>query len=176
MFRAGPPYPGERRRRLISRAVLCYSAPPTPARPGILAGQSHGRSMSALPSTLVPVLTLAVLALLFALKHLVADFIFQTSWIAHGKEGTSGWVLPLAAHAGIHAAMTLAITLAVRPSLWWLAILDLAVHFLIDRGKSITGRWGGWTATDARYWWLLGFDQFLHQATNIGLATALVVP
>ena len=131
--------------------------------------------MSALASTLTPALTLAAFALLFAAKHLVADFIFQTGWIAHGKEAPAGWVLPLAAHAGIHAAMTPALALAIRPSLWWLAIVDLAVHFVIDRGKSVAGRWGRWTATDARYWWLLGFDQFLHQATNIGLAAALVV-
>ena len=130
--------------------------------------------MSALPGTLAPAYTLAALALVFAVKHLLAAFIFQTGWIAHGKEATAGWIVPLAAHAGIHAVLTLAIAVAVRPSLWWLAILDLVVHFAIDRGKTLAGRWGRWTASDARYWWLLGSDQFLHQATNIGLATALV--
>jgi hypothetical protein len=112
-------------------------------------------------------------SLIFALKHFLADFVLQTSWIAHGKEARAGWLAPLATHAGVHAGMTLAITLSAAPRLWWLAAVDFAVHFVIDRGKTLVGRIGCWTNQDARYWWLLGFDQLLHQITNVLLAAVV---
>lgn len=125
---------------------------------------------------MVSVWAMTALTLVFAVKHFAADFVLQTSWIACGKEGRMGWIAPLSLHALIHGALTLGIALAVAPRLWWLALVDGAVHFAIDRGKTLVGRWGAWTAQDAKYWWLLGFDQLLHQATNIGLASALLAP
>ena len=47
--------------------------------------------------------------------------------------------------------------------------------FTVDRGKTLAGRWGCWTIANAKYWWLFGFDQLLHQATNIGLSALLAV-
>ena len=121
-----------------------------------------------------PIWAMVALALLFTVKHYAADFVLQTSWIAHGKDARTGWVAPLAIHVLIHGGLALAIVLAVQPRLWWLALVDMAVHFVVDRGKSLVGRWGAWNVQSARYWWLLGFDQLLHQATNIGLAAALL--
>jgi hypothetical protein len=110
-----------------------------------------------------------------ATKHYIADFLLQTNWIARGKECRSGWLLPLAVHVLCHAGLTLAITLALAPRLWWLAPLDLAVHFAIDRGKTIVGQLGRWTPGDEKFWWLLGFDQYLHQVTNVALAAAFLL-
>lgn len=121
-----------------------------------------------------PLWAIVALTLLFTLKHFAADFVLQTSWIAHGKDARVGWLLPLATHVLIHAGLALAIVLAVQPRLWWLALVDLGIHFLIDRGKTLVGRWGAWTVQNARYWWLFGFDQLLHQVTNIGLSAALL--
>lgn len=118
--------------------------------------------------------SLAALVAAFSFKHFLADFLLQNRWIALGKGCRAGWVGPLAAHAGIHAALALALILLVRPSLWWLAPVDLVVHFTIDRGKTLASLWGRWTPEHAPYWWLFGFDQFLHQLTNTGLALALV--
>jgi hypothetical protein len=43
---------------------------------------------------------------LFMLKHLVADFFLQTRWmLGKFKEGWA-FVVPLAAHSGVHAVMT----------------------------------------------------------------------
>lgn len=120
--------------------------------------------------------SLAILVAAFSLKHLLADFVLQTGWIAHGKGCRSGWFAPLAAHAAIHAGLALALILAVRPALWWLALVDLLVHFAVDRAKTLVGQSARWTPDDAPYWWLFGFDQFLHQLTNIGLALALAAP
>lgn len=117
---------------------------------------------------------LVSLVLVFTAKHLVADFLLQTRWIALGKDSRSDWLRPLAAHVAVHAAGTLAIALAVAPRLWWLALVDLALHFAIDRAKCLAAQWGRWTTQDAPYWWLFGFDQFLHQVTNVILAAGLV--
>jgi hypothetical protein len=120
----------------------------------------------------VPLWTFCALVLAFVLKHFVADFLLQTNWIAHGKERHEGWFWPLAVHILGHAALTLVIALALAPRLWWLALVDLVVHGCIDRSKSVTGHWGGWSPNQGAFWWLMGFDQFLHQVTNIGLAAA----
>lgn len=117
---------------------------------------------------------LAGLIALFSLKHFLADFVIQTNWVARGKEARVGWLVPLTAHVATHAAMTLVISLAVAPQLWWIALVDFAVHFAIDRAKTLVSQATGWPVEDARFWWLMGFDQFLHQLTNIGLALLLV--
>ncbi len=122
-----------------------------------------------------PLWAFACLAIVFTTKHFVADFLLQNRWIAIGKEGTSHWGRPLLVHVGLHALATLAIVLAVAPRLWWLAAVDFGIHFCVDRAKCLLAHRGGWTPQDARYWWLLGFDQYLHQLTNIGLAAAIVV-
>ncbi len=128
------------------------------------------------PVPTAALLATCVLMTAMAAKHFLADFVLQTDWMARGKERVDGWVLPLAAHAGIHALGTLLVALAVRPTLWWLALVDFLVHGLVDRGKALTSQRARWQVTDARFWWLLGFDQLLHQLTNIGLVAALLLP
>ena len=123
-------------------------------------------------SLTVPLGSFCALLLVMALKHFVADFLFQTHWMAMGKERCQGWQAPLAAHVLCHAVLTLCIALVVAPRLWWLALVDLAIHTGVDRCKSVVGHWSGWNMTKSQYWWLLGFDQLLHQITNIGLAAA----
>ncbi|KQT46828.1 hypothetical protein ASG52_12220 [Methylobacterium sp. Leaf456] len=121
----------------------------------------------------VPLVPFVLLAAGLALKHVVADFLFQTGAIARGKERRHGWLAPLALHALGHAGLTLALALALAPRLWWLAPVDFTIHFCADRGKSMLGHRLGLSTDDVRFWWLIGFDQFLHQLTNLGLAAAL---
>ncbi len=135
--------------------------------------------MSAIPS-LPPdaartIVAVTVLGMAFATKHLLADFLLQTNWMARGKEQRSGWGRPLLAHALCHAILTLAITLVMAPRLWWLSVIDLAVHLAIDRSKTVVAQRGGWRTDQAQFWWLLGFDQYLHQITNLALAAAILL-
>ncbi|MGU3536652.1 DUF3307 domain-containing protein [Methylobacterium sp. A54F] len=123
---------------------------------------------------LVPVWTMTVLAGTMIVKHYVADFVLQTDWMAKGKEQATGWLLPLAAHAGCHALATLGVALLVAPHLWWLALVDFAIHASIDRTKALVSRRLACTPAEARFWWLLGFDQMLHALTDIGLVTAFL--
>ncbi|MCB4801431.1 hypothetical protein QO001_003300 [Methylobacterium brachiatum] len=123
--------------------------------------------------TPVPVGAFALLLVAFAVKHLAADFLLQTNWMAQGKERASAWAGPLCAHTGLHGFGTLLIALAVKPALWWLAPVDFVIHTAIDRGKAVICQRARFATTDARFWWLIGIDQFLHQVTHIGLAALL---
>jgi hypothetical protein len=85
-------------------------------------------------------------------------------------EITSNWdfVLPLAIHCGIHSLSTLAITLYLKPSLWWLAILDFIVHFTMDRLKAGPRYLGRFSDIRSKaYWVSFGLDQMVHHLTHI---------
>ena len=126
------------------------------------------------PVLVSPVLAVAALAAVFSLKHYVADFLLQTNWVAQGKEARHGWGPALLAHVAGHAVLTLAIVLAYRPALFWLALVDFAVHIAIDRAKTGLCHRLDVGPSDVRFWWVLGLDQLLHQLTNVALALALV--
>ncbi|MFY9655995.1 MAG: DUF3307 domain-containing protein [Methylocystis sp.] len=102
----------------------------------------------------------------FLAKQFVADFLLQSQWMAFGKERADRWIAPLLAHASIHAASTAVIFAFLAPSLAWLAGVDFFVHLSIDRAKGVIGRRFGLTSKSTYFWWVLGFDQFLHHATH----------
>ena len=124
---------------------------------------------------LVPLGTVVALMVVMAAKHFCADFLFQTSWVAKGKAAAHGWELPLAVHAGGHALLTLAIALLLFPRLWWVAPVEFVVHAVIDKGKVAVGHRKALDPTMTEYWWLVGFDQFLHQITNVLIVLAFLV-
>ena len=115
----------------------------------------------------------AAVSVAFLAKHFLADFLLQTDWMAAGKDRPKGWLVPLAAHAGVHGAFTAAFFLAVAPSLAWLGLVDMMVHGGIDRLKSISTRRSALTPRQTAFWWLFGLDQTLHHLTHIGLTIAL---
>ena len=127
------------------------------------------------PAAIQAVVAVTVLSAAFAVKHLAADFLMQTSGMARGKERAAHWFAPLASHVLCHAALTLLIVLAAAPRLWWLAAVDFAVHIAVDRCKTVLAHRGRWTPDRPQFWWLLGLDQCLHQLTNVGLAAAIVL-
>jgi hypothetical protein len=113
--------------------------------------------------------------LLLTLKHVVADFFLQNNWIATGKDARTGWALPLTVHCLIHGALTTLIIIPFAPKLWFLGLVDFAVHFVIDRTKGfIVSRYD--VRPDHRwFWWLIGIDQALHHLTGFALAVMLAI-
>lgn len=109
----------------------------------------------------------------FLIKHLLADLILQTGWMAMGKERPEGWLWPLSAHAGVHGALTALLFLAVAPPLAWLGLADAVIHGGIDRLKGIAANRGKLTPRQTAFWWLFGADQTLHHLTHLGLAILL---
>lgn len=112
-------------------------------------------------------LSLIVLYALFRLKHFVCDFLLQTDWMAHmkGKPGREGYNA-LFTHTAIHGIGTALVTVIFAPSLWWLGLVDFAVHSVIDRIKGVFTYKMGWTTKDKMFWWTLGADQEAHNFTH----------
>src|SRR5262249_16390688 len=98
-----------------------------------------------------------------------------TSWMWRTKDKEHGWLAPLAAHAGCHAAFTLTLTLVINPALWWLGVVDFALHATIDRTRAVVGRRLGLIPGLSGWWWLFWIDQALDQVTYFGFALALAI-
>jgi len=72
-----------------------------------------------------------ILLVIYQLKHFVADFPLQREYML--RKIRPGWdfFLPLLLHCGVHGVGTLIIVISVNSSLWWLAVVDFAIHFFI---------------------------------------------
>lgn len=143
------------------------------------------------------------LLILFQIKHFLADYLFQTKWMLGKFKPGIDFVKPLMAHCAVHALFTFGLCWAwhnytlckVGVSLS-LALLDFAIHFVMDRVKAspdmlgrfktltpdeykrcsnIVNSWAPETnADDAKrrlrgntfFWWALGFDQMVHHLTH----------
>lgn len=119
-----------------------------------------------------------------------------------------GWdfVGPLAAHCAVHAVFDLFIlALQGMLHLWWLAVLDFVIHFVMDRVKAspqMLGRFKALSANEMKnilsyvptlgekgvkekfgkelksnvyFWWSLGVDQMVHHLTDILLIYLILV-
>lgn len=119
--------------------------------------------------------TVFLLLVVFQIKHFIADFPLQGRYMM--RKVRPGWefIVPLSFHCGVHAVLTLMVCLLVRPSFWWLAILDFIVHFVMDRIKSgprYLGRFND--ISRSSYWIALGFDQMVHHLTHMYIVWVLL--
>lgn len=110
-----------------------------------------------------------MIALLFT-KHFIIDFPLQTKyqWSNKGIYGHPGGIL----HAGLHGIGTFftLLTFGTVGLVAFVATLDTIIHYHIDWLKININKQFGWSAnTSEKFWWLLGFDQYLHAMTYIGL-------
>jgi len=106
-----------------------------------------------------------LLLIVFQLKHFLADYIFQTRYML-GKMQREVWFYPLFSHVVVHAVFTLTIVFFVNFSLWWLALVDLVVHFTMDRIKASPSMLNRFELTNKYFWWSLGIDQMVHHLTH----------
>lgn len=121
-------------------------------------------------------LQIALLYLSFRLKHFACDYIFQTGWMAtkKGDNNVEGYKA-LLAHAGVHAFGTLIVTLFFAPNLWWLSIVDLFVHSLIDWAKSNITKAKKWQSDEKKYWLAYGLDQEAHHLSHFAYMILIVL-
>ncbi|MEQ8936945.1 MAG: DUF3307 domain-containing protein, partial [Amphiplicatus sp.] len=92
----------------------------------------------------------------------------QTAWMVNGKaQPWPKFLYPLSVHVLTHALMTLAIVCFVDVRLWYLALVDFAVHFAMDRIKSNPALFGRFNDPQkASFWIPMGFDQMIHHFTH----------
>src|SRR5438034_1262241 len=107
-------------------------------------------------SSSVPVGALVGWMLLLTVKHIIADFMLQNSWMAIGKDLKKGWALPLLAHCLVHLAVALILILIVAPKFWFVALIDFVIHITVDRLKGICASSFGVTL-EAEHPWLRTF-------------------
>lgn len=102
-------------------------------------------------------------------KHLIVDFPLQTKyqWSNKGTYLHPGGIL----HSGLHGVGTYLVFLFVAPiAAPFLAAIDALIHYHVDWAKMNLNKKLGWgPTTHERFWWLLGFDQYLHALTYLGL-------
>lgn len=121
-------------------------------------------------SSAVPVETLVGWMLLLTLKHIIADFVLQTAWMAHGKDQKKGWALPLLVHCLIHLAVAMVLILIVAPRFWFVALIDFAIHITVDRAKGFVSANFGVNQEHRWFWTVIGVDQAVHHLTDFALA------
>jgi hypothetical protein len=110
--------------------------------------------------------------LLLTVKHIIADFVLQNSWMAIGKDQKTGWALPLLAHCLVHLAVAMALILIIAPRFWFVALIDFAIHITVDRAKGFVSSTFVVTQEHQHpwFWTLIGVDQALHHLTGFGLS------
>jgi hypothetical protein len=81
--------------------------------------------------------TIFLLLVIYQFKHFLADFPLQGKYMLGKFKPGWAWVLPLLAHVGVHGVFTLVIASAFGCSYALrLALLDMAIHFIMDRIKA----------------------------------------
>ena len=121
-------------------------------------------------SSSVAVSALVGWMLLLTVKHVVADFFLQNSWMALGKDQKTGWALPLLVHCAIHGALTTALVLIIAPRFWFIGLVDFAIHICVDRAKGLCVSTFDVHPGHQWFWWLIGIDQALHHLTGFFLS------
>ena len=121
-------------------------------------------------SSAVPVGALIGWMLLLTFKHIIADFVLQNGWMAHGKDQKKGWALPLLVHCLIHLAVAMVLILIVAPRFWFVALIDFAIHITVDRAKGFVSANFGVKQDHPWFWTVIGVDQALHHLTGFGLS------
>ena len=106
-------------------------------------------------------------------KHFIVDFPLQVPYHYKNK-GTYGHPGGIA-HAALHGLATWSVfaMLGVGKGSLLAGLVDFVLHYHIDWAKMNLNENLGWgPTTHEEFWWLLGADQFLHQATYIFLIWA----
>ena len=114
---------------------------------------------------------------LFTVKHIIADYFLQFSWMIRDKGFYGEW--GGIAHSGMHAFFTLFVLLLANTGLHiilltLLSILDGVIHYHIDWVKSNVWREKRYTSQDQMYWVTHGVDQGMHFMTYILIILFLV--
>jgi len=146
---------------------------------------------------------LFIILILLKIKHFICDYICQTPYMLGKFKPDWDFIPPLMAHVGTHGIFTFLLCWWINPTVWWLAFVDMASHFIIDRvkaGPKYLGRYKALDgdgfkrafdtiqhATDPKaiknaetkikhntyFWWSLGFDQMWHGISDLVILYAI---
>lgn len=120
-----------------------------------------------------PFETVLGLLILLQVKHVLADFFFQTKRMLSGRNEYLH--LGRMQHAGMHAVFSVVALLVVGAPLVFTLVLCLiegVVHYHIDWAKGRHSAATNYAPTDGGYWRAFGVDQLLHQLTYVAMIWA----
>ena len=112
----------------------------------------------------------------YQVKQFACDYLLQTNEMVRLKSSPHwNFFKPLLIHTSMHGLFSLGIILWANPALWWLALGDLVIHFIVDRLKSGPRYLGRFNKLDSSLFWnILGLDQMIHHLTHIYIIYILV--
>ena len=104
----------------------------------------------------------------FLVKHMIADYYLQYSWMIKHK-GTYGHWKGMA-HSELHGFFTWLLLFYFGFGFFWallMGLLDTFLHYHIDYAKSNLWKRSNYGPNDQMYWVIHGTDQFLHMMTYV---------
>lgn len=127
----------------------------------------------------LPLLLLVLSLALIETKHLLVDWVWQPCY-EHQNKGIYGHWGGIR-HSLKNALGTVACLFLVYP--WsptgtWITVflIDFITHYHIDWSKKqVTKRYGLDPMLHPQFWWLTGFDQYLHHIVYLVLALGVAV-
>lgn len=126
---------------------------------------------------MTPATTLLLVLVLLQIKHLLADYVWQSETMVR-KKGIYGDPVG-ATHSLLHAALTglilLAVTPLTLPVVAGIVLFEFVVHYHTDWCKDFLTFRSETTPREKRYWILVGLDQFMHQITYIVVLACVMV-
>jgi uncharacterized protein DUF3307 len=108
--------------------------------------------------------------LVLTVKHVVADFFLQNSWVRLGSDQKTGWTPSLLVHCAVHGGLTMALALIIAPRFWFVGLVDFAIHVCVDRARGLCVSTFDIKPGHQWFWWLIGIDQALHHLTGFFLS------
>jgi len=121
------------------------------------------------------------LLIIFQLKHFTGNFTLRSLYLSNSsflRKDFAGneAIRTLVVHAFMHASITLGITLIVRPTLWYLSLIDFTTHFLLDYIKVDKRMFGRWDIEHPLFWWSLDLIKLCHNFIYFYFTYALLTP
>lgn len=106
--------------------------------------------------------------------HYIADFIFQTNWMALNKSKSNVALLSHVATYSVLLFIGLSLYFGLTSNIFLLVLINGFAHFTTDY---ITSRMNAYFWTHEKrsfFWWTIGGDQWTHAATLIALSKWLL--
>lgn len=133
-----------------------------------------------------------ILLIAFQVKHFLADYPLQNSYMLQKFKKDWSFFVPLLCHSFIHCIITFFISYLYSKDFKisiLLSLFDMVVHFIMDRikaGPKYLGRFKALSAseylqsTDSQkksntlFWYSLGLDQMIHHLTHYYIIYRLI--
>lgn len=111
---------------------------------------------------------LFVLLIAFQVKHWLADYLLHLPSLLDRniKEHEKQWWVVLFAHSFFHSFLTGLIIIVSNYTLWYLLVIDLFGHLIIDGIRSHPKLLGRYNHIYFHYWKIMGLDQMGHHLTH----------